>query len=54
LTRRGRAAVRVGVEQQFELGWIERFAFGAEDAAAEGVDGLLEESDLGAKTGIFV
>ncbi len=44
----------VGVEQQPELGGIEGLAFGAEDAADEVVDGLLELRDLGTQAGIFI
>ena len=36
----------IGVEQQQKLSGIERFAFGTEDAADEGVDGVLELRDL--------
>ena len=41
----------VGVEQKQELGGIERFAFGTEDAADEGVDGLFKKDDLGGLAG---
>ena len=37
----------IAFEEELELGGIELFAGGSEDAAGEGVDGLFEEGDLG-------
>ena len=42
------------VEQEQELGGIKAFAFGTEDAAEEGVDGLLELRDLGVPAGNLI
>jgi hypothetical protein len=36
----------IAFEKELELGGIELFAGGSEDAAGEGIDGLLEEDDL--------
>ena len=41
----------VASEQEFELGGVELFAGFAEDAAAEGVNGLFEDEDLSRLTG---